>query len=165
MLCCNRRDKQGSAAPGATVAVSDGEVGSGGGGGSLGARVARYGRVLLVTAVVAFKIVEWWNRVEAQVGCTACSLMALVAAVNFCHRRYNLCWRFCQPSFRHTCTARMFCPGYFRTQRCAPPRVEREGGVLFSGAGTQMVDRRAIGSMKCVSITASTPPDQKYQII
>lgn len=29
--------------------------------------MARYGRVLLVTAVVAFKIVEWWNRVEAQV--------------------------------------------------------------------------------------------------
>ena len=30
--------------------------------------MARYGRVLLVTAIVTFKIVEWWNRVEAQVG-------------------------------------------------------------------------------------------------
>lgn len=41
--------------------------GGGDGGPSLGDRVARYGRVLLLTAVVAFKIVEWWNRVEAQV--------------------------------------------------------------------------------------------------
>lgn len=44
-------------------------VGGGGGDGSssLADRVARYGRVLLLTAVVAFKVVEWWNRVEAQV--------------------------------------------------------------------------------------------------
>lgn len=44
---------------------------SGGAGGSSGVSLrdlaARYGKVLLVTAVVAFKIVEWWNRVEAQV--------------------------------------------------------------------------------------------------
>lgn len=34
---------------------------------SLGERVARYGKVLLVAAIVGFKIVEWWTRVESQV--------------------------------------------------------------------------------------------------
>lgn len=33
---------------------------------SLGERVARYGKVLLVAAIVGFKIVEWWTRVESQ---------------------------------------------------------------------------------------------------
>lgn len=30
-------------------------------------KVGKYGRLLLVAAVVGFKIVEWWTRVEAQV--------------------------------------------------------------------------------------------------
>lgn len=66
---CFRRGKQASSASGAAAVVSDGGASSGGsgGGGGLGDRVARYGRVLLVTAVVAFKIVEWWNRVDTQV--------------------------------------------------------------------------------------------------
>lgn len=58
--------EQGSSASGAAGSPSGGSTG-GSVGVSLGDRVARYGRVLLVTAVVAFKIVEWWNRVEAQV--------------------------------------------------------------------------------------------------
>lgn len=37
---------------------------------SLGERLVWYGKVVLVTAVVGFKIAEWWTRVEAQVrGC------------------------------------------------------------------------------------------------
>lgn len=63
-VCLHR--EQGSSASVATGTRSGGGTG-GSGGVSLGDRVARYGRVLLVTAVVAFKIVEWWNRVEAQV--------------------------------------------------------------------------------------------------
>ncbi|CAM9254317.1 unnamed protein product [Scytosiphon promiscuus] len=62
-----------AAAAGAAASSASGELGvTGGGGGdggtSLAARVAGYGRVLLLTAVVAFKLVEWWNRVEAQEG-------------------------------------------------------------------------------------------------
>ncbi|CAN0153606.1 unnamed protein product, partial [Hapterophycus canaliculatus] len=76
-----QEDAEAAAAAAAGAAVSDavsassasgesGVVGGDGvgGGSSLGDRVARYGRVLLLTAVVAFKIVEWWNRVEAQEG-------------------------------------------------------------------------------------------------
>lgn len=58
--------EQGSSASGPAGTPSGGGTGASSGV-SLGDRVARYGRVLLVTAVVAFKIVEWWNRVEAQV--------------------------------------------------------------------------------------------------
>lgn len=57
--------EQGSSA--STAGTPSGGGTGGSVGTSLGDRVARYGRVLLVTAVVAFKIVEWWNRVEAQV--------------------------------------------------------------------------------------------------
>lgn len=35
--------------------------------GGLGDRLGQYGRIALVAAVVGFKIVEWWTRVEAQV--------------------------------------------------------------------------------------------------
>lgn len=63
VLGCAGQDPSASTAAGGP----SGEGAGGGGGGSLGDRVARYGRVLLITAVVAFKIVEWWNRVESQV--------------------------------------------------------------------------------------------------
>eukprot|EP00903_Cladosiphon_okamuranus_P013504 g12577.t1 len=71
-----QEDAEAAAAAAMAIAGSSASVtvetrssgGTGGSGVSLGDRVARYGRVLLVTAVVAFKIVEWWNRVEAQEG-------------------------------------------------------------------------------------------------
>lgn len=64
----------------------------GGGGGGVVELLGHYGRVLLVTAVVAFKVVEWWTRVEDQVGgmsrvsfhvdgapwCSCCSLPVLL---------------------------------------------------------------------------------------
>lgn len=65
VLGCAKQDPSASTATGGPS--GEGAGGGGGGGGSLGDRVARYGRVLLITAVVAFKIVEWWNRVESQV--------------------------------------------------------------------------------------------------
>ncbi|CAM9960687.1 unnamed protein product [Ectocarpus sp. 6 AP-2014] len=61
-------DPSASTAAGGPSGEGAGGGGGGGVGGSLGDRVARYGRVLLITAVVAFKIVEWWNRVESQEG-------------------------------------------------------------------------------------------------
>ncbi|CAM9976113.1 unnamed protein product [Ectocarpus sp. 8 AP-2014] len=61
-------DPSASTAAGGPSGEGAGGGGGGGDGGSLGDRVARYGRVLLITAVVAFKIVEWWNRVESQEG-------------------------------------------------------------------------------------------------
>ena len=52
-------------------AAATGEGGSPGdgvvSGGGVGDHVMRYARVLLVAAVVGFKIVEWWTRIEAQV--------------------------------------------------------------------------------------------------
>lgn len=42
-------------------------VGVASGSSSLGESLARYGRVMLVAAVVGFKIAEWWTSVEAQV--------------------------------------------------------------------------------------------------
>ena len=57
---------------GAAAAAAAGEVeasggGAAAGGGGVGDRVMRYARVFLVAAVVGFKVVEWWTRIEAQV--------------------------------------------------------------------------------------------------
>ncbi|CAN0160617.1 unnamed protein product [Ascophyllum nodosum] len=66
-----------SAAAAAAAAAENSALGSGtmnAGGGrssgssssSLGERVAWYAKVLLVTAIVGFKIAEWWTRVESE---------------------------------------------------------------------------------------------------
>eukprot|EP00904_Undaria_pinnatifida_P005953 jgi/Undpi1/2488/HiC_scaffold_13.g05867.m1 len=62
-----------AAASGAAAAAAAGEVeasggGAAAGGGGVGDRVMRYARVFLVAAVVGFKVVEWWTRIEAQEG-------------------------------------------------------------------------------------------------
>lgn len=59
-------DRQEDAeAAAAVVVAAEGSVKAVGAG--LGGQVARYGRVVLVAAVVGFKIMEWWTRIDEQV--------------------------------------------------------------------------------------------------
>lgn len=63
---------EGAAAPQEEVGVAAGEISgdvgdSGGGPQGLQDRLGQYGRILLVVAIIGFKVAEWWTRVDAQV--------------------------------------------------------------------------------------------------